>query len=113
MSKPASEGKLGALHDKLADVFAEMLDGVVIGQEEDPDTGEVVETRMPPSAAILTAVNQFLKNNNITCVPDASNSTGKLAEKAAQRAEAREARRASNADKLAAQADAGFLTGLH
>lgn len=112
MSRPASEAKLGALHDKLADVFSELLEGTVIGEETDEETGEVVETRLPPSAAILTAVNQFLKNNNISCVPDASNSTGKLAEKAQAREEARKARRANNADKLAAQSDVGFLVGL-
>ncbi|ATI16351.1 terminase small subunit [Caulobacter phage Lullwater] len=105
----ASEKKLGILHEKLADVFTELLDGVVIGKDE--GTGE--EVRMPPSAAILTAVNQFLKNNDITCAPDESNAMGKLKAKQEERAAARKARADEQADKENALKDTGFLSGLH
>ena len=104
----ASEKKLGILHEKLADVFTELLDGVVIGVDE--ETGE--ETRLPPSAAILTAVNQFLKNNDITCAPDESNAIGKLKAKQDERAAARAARKQEQADREAALEGGSFLSGL-
>ena len=64
----ASDKQLGALHQKLAEVLSEALDGQVVEGYEDPETGEVQEAmNIPPSASILTVAAKFLKDNDVTC----------------------------------------------
>lgn len=108
----ASEDALGALHQKVAETLTEMLDGQVIGETEDEETGEKKPIIVPPSAAVLTASIQFLKNNSITCTPTKDNAVGALAEKAAERARKREERKATSAEKALAAQDMAFLGGL-
>jgi hypothetical protein len=107
----ADETKLGRLHEKLAEVFCDALDGQPITEIDDEGNTTVVG-HIAPSAAILTAVNQFLKNNNITCAPSENNALGELQAKMQERAKAREARKASQTDLAQATKDMGFLTGL-
>lgn len=61
----ASESKLGALHDKLADLFLEALD---------------LEDVSPQ---MVNAARAFLKDNDIVCVPVADNRMSKLGNKLA------------------------------
>lgn len=90
----ANETKLGALHEKVATVLTEALEGNVIPAEFDSEGEEIApEVRMPPSAAIITSAIQFLKNNNITCAPSEDNSMGKLRDAVAARQAQREQRR--------------------
>lgn len=110
----ASEGALGALHTKLAEVLAEALDGQVLPAVVDED-GQVLqeETKMPVSGAVLTATIQFLKNNNITCAPSDDNALGELKRKMQERQERREARKAKPdaTDLAAATEQATWLSG--
>lgn len=106
----ATEKKLGALHEKVADVLIDALDGEELPGYTDPETGEVVEAkRMLPSAAIIAAATKFLKDNEITCVRDQSNALGELESKMAER----RARRASMTviDMEQARKDAAFMVG--
>ena len=65
----ASDKKLGALHEQVADALAEQVVGYdepVISAE-----GEVVATkRVRASPALLGAAIAFLKNNNVTADPE-------------------------------------------
>lgn len=108
----ASENALGALHTKLAEVLSSALDGQQMPDYEDPETGEVVKgAKLEPSAAIMTATIQFLKNNNITCAPGEDNAMGELTEKMRKRQERREARTkgANVVDFDAARESATFI----
>jgi len=88
----ATEKVLGALHEKVATVLIDALDGEELPGYEDPETGEVLEAkRIAPSAAIIAAATKFLKDNEITCVRDQGNALGALESKM----EERRARRAS------------------
>lgn len=112
----AKEDKLGSLHEKVAEVLTVMLEGTTLEAEYDAEGVEVAApTVIPPSAATITAAIQFLKNNNITCVPDESNSLGRLKEAQERRAAERDARKGAlkgtaPRDFVAGPAD--FLDGL-
>ena len=54
----ASEKKLNALHEKLTDIFLDILDC------------EEVETGMEIPSATLKTISSFLKDNSITCQDD-------------------------------------------
>jgi len=114
MSKAASESKLGELHNKVAEVLIEAMEGDTLPGYTDDETGEEVPPRkLPPSAALIQAATKFLKDNNISCAPSEDNKLGELEQAMRERQKAREARRqASKADFAAAEQDAGFLTGL-
>lgn len=89
----ATESKLGALHEKVADVLITALDGEELPGYEDPETGEVVEAkRLAPSAAIIAAATKFLKDNEITCTRDKGNVLEELEAKMAARRANRQAR---------------------
>lgn len=80
----ASEDKLGKLHDKVADVLLEALDGEILPGYDNGD--EIVpDKRMLPSAAIIAAATKFLKDNEITCVPAENNALGALEQKMQER----------------------------
>lgn len=106
----ADETALGDLHNKVALVLSDLLDGTELPTGEQNDDGEEIKQVMPPSAATITAAIQFLKNNNITCTPAKDNALGELQEKIAAR-EARRKARPSAADFSLASADAGFMMG--
>jgi hypothetical protein len=109
----ASEGALGELHDKVATTLSKMLDGKVLPAVTDED-GNVLqeEVVMEPSAAVLTASIQFLKNNNITCAPGENNALGELEAKMRKRQEQRANKGQPNViDFEAAREDANFLSG--
>ena len=103
----ATEGKLGQLHARIADVFIELMDGEELPGYEDPETGEVIEAkRIPPSAAILAAATKFLKDNDITADRDKSDALGDLEAKMAAR---RANRQAKVVDLDAAREQAQFM----
>jgi hypothetical protein len=107
----ADETKLGQLHEKVATVLTDLLDGQPITEEGEDGEVKVVGV-IAPSAAIITAAIQLLKNNNITCAPSENNALGELQAKMQERAKAREARKATTTDLAQATKDMGFLTGL-
>lgn len=109
----ASESKLGALHEKVAEVLMEALDGDVIPgyTEENPATGEVTEVpdrRLPASAAIIAAATKFLKDNNITCAPSDDNKVGDLVNRLKEKQKAK----VSRFEIQDAKADMHFMGGL-
>ena len=105
----ANEKKLGDLHEKVADVLAQALNGHEVDTGEVDDDGKPIKYRMAPSAAIIAAATKFLKDNDITVVPSQDNALGRLKEAQEARAEARKARRS---DLTAASEQMGFLEGL-
>lgn len=66
---PASERKLGSLHEAVADALTEQVQGY-----EEPvlnEEGQVIASKLiKPSPSLLTAAIAFLKNNNITADPE-------------------------------------------
>lgn len=108
----ANEKTLGNLHDKVARVLSDALDGDELPEVIDDETGEVIAPakRLAPSAAIIAAATKFLKDNNITCVPTEDNALGELQRKMEERRNKRV--RISEADILDAKHQAGFLGGL-
>lgn len=103
----ASETKLGALHEKVASVLLDALDGELLpGYGEGDDA--VPEKVIPPSAAIIAAATKFLKDNEITCTPAESNALGALE---AQMAKRRERRSLSASDLASATAASSFMVG--
>tara|TARA_X000001382_G_C3173799_1_gene180443 strand:+ start:726 stop:968 length:243 start_codon:yes stop_codon:yes gene_type:complete len=62
MSENNTEKKLGKLHEQLTNVLLEKI--------RDPEV----------KASDLNVARQFLKDNNIDCIPTENNSIGKLSE---------------------------------
>ena len=115
----ADETKLGALHDKVAEVLSMALDGEELpgytDKTEDED-GNIIEIEVPPkrlpaSAAILAVAAKFLKDNQITCAPSKDNQLGELEAKLARRTAAK-AGKADPVDLGAASEHASFLSRL-
>jgi hypothetical protein len=108
----ASEEALGNLHDKVANTLNRLLDGQRVPAITDEE-GEIIQEEqvIEPSAAILTASIQFLKNNNVTCAPSDDNALGQLRDKMKARQERRLAKKADRADLNAAEEQAGWLGG--
>ena len=74
----ASEGKLGALHDALADNLIARLEN---GEEVfDSKSGEFVHYS-GGTTATLSVIVRFLADNDITCVATEANKVGKLQER--------------------------------
>jgi len=110
----ASETKLGALHEKVAEVLLDALEGDTIPgyTEENPATGEVTEVpdrKLPASAAIIAAATKFLKDNNITCAPSQDNAVGSLVDKL----KAKQKAKLSKFEMQDARQDMNFLGGLN
>ena len=75
----APEDKLGALHAKVADVMLKALDAIELANEKAPEQDDDGNSLPPmePSAALLGAITKFLKDNNITCnTEDSQTMTG-------------------------------------
>lgn len=108
----ASESELGNLHDKVARTLSKMLDGQKMPDYIDPETGEAVEGNvLEPSAAVITASIQFLKNNNITCTPSKDNGLGELEQKMRERQEKRANRAKPSAVDLASASEQATWLG--
>lgn len=108
----ANEKVLGDLHEKVALVLAEALEGQTIpGDPDDVDeaTGEPRVHRIPPSAALIQVATKFLKDNDITCSPSEDNALGELKRKMEERAAKRAA---TKSDLAAAKKDMSFMEGL-
>lgn len=109
----ADETVLGKMHDAVANVFIEALEGTTLpGYSTTDDEGNKIEVpaqKMLPSAAILQAATKFLKDNNITCAPAPDNALGALEQKMKDRKAATAARRA---DFIVASEDMSFTAGL-
>lgn len=108
----ASEDALGDLHTKVCTVLSGALDGTQMPDYVDPETEEVMPgAKLEPSAAIITATIQFLKNNNITCAPSEDNAIGALEAKMKARQEQRANKRgaANVVDFEAAREGATYL----
>lgn len=83
MSKGAAkENKLASLHDVLATVLIKQLGEVSVDTDE--DTGEQTQF-FTATPALLTACMKFLKDNDITCVPDETSSVQTLKDQLAER----------------------------
>lgn len=88
----ATEKRLGELHQKVAEVLIEALEGEVLPGYTDPETEEVIpDKKLAPSAAIIAAATKFLKDNEITCAPSENNALGELERKMAERRAKRQA----------------------
>lgn len=82
MSKGAAkENKLASLHDVLATVLIKQLSEVSVEEDE---AGEQVQF-FTATPALLTACMKFLKDNDITCVPDETSSVQTLKDQLAER----------------------------
>jgi hypothetical protein len=96
----ATEGKLGDLHNKMAQVMGNALNQLEVQQqaydmamakaieEQNPELAPAAEPNLNP--ALLSVIARFLDSNKITCVPEAGNTMGDLERKL----EAKKARRA-------------------
>lgn len=82
MTKPASDSKLGALHDALATIIAAQVKELI--QEEDED-GNVIREYYSATPALLTVAARFLKDNNITCSVEDSKGLSELTDELASR----------------------------
>lgn len=106
----ATETKLGALHEKVAEVLIDALDGEELPGYADPESGEVFEAkRIAPSAAIIAAATKFLKDNEITCVRDKGNALGELENKMEERRKRRASMTVIDMDE--ARKQAAFMGG--
>lgn len=87
----ASEGKLGKLHEKLAEVMTTALDQYSTAQEAYDEAVQVArdteDLDMMPMAppdinpSLLSVMERMLNNNKITCVPEEGNAMGELEKK--------------------------------
>ncbi len=96
MSKkgPATEGVLGDLHNKVAQVMISALDTIEKAQEAYLDMdAEVIsekgikEPDMNP--ALLSVMVRFLDANKITCAPEAGNTMSELEQRLADKSKKR------------------------
>lgn len=79
MARRARSDVLGMLHEKLAHVMLEALDGETIVDEE----GNEIHFKAN-NPALFTAVARFLKDNNIIAVPDSEDAIEALKDKLKQ-----------------------------
>ena len=95
MSKgPATEGRLGDLHNKVAEVMITALDVSSKAQEAYSlmdaeviaDKG-IKEPEINP--ALLSVMVRFLDANKVTCAPETGNSMGELEQRLAEKAKKR------------------------
>ena len=108
---PASDTKLGALHEAVTDALIHLVKGTEIPIIN--DDGEVTGSdRIPPSAAVIQAAAKFLADNKITCIPATDNKLGELEEAMKKRAAARANLRPQAIDLDDASDNADFMRGL-
>ncbi len=78
----ASSSVLGSLHEKLAQVMLEALDGESF---EDPESGEVTSFKAT-NPALFTAIAKFLKDNDIVAIPETEDAVTALKSQLANKA---------------------------
>ena len=76
----ATTKHLGKLHRKLTKVFLDVLKNGEVVEIEDEDTGELVSRSVTPDKGMLNLIRQFLKDNGIEAVLDASEIENELTE---------------------------------
>lgn len=91
---PATEGTLGDLHNKVADVMISALDTIEKAQEaySQMDTEVIAERGIKEpelNPALLSVIVRFLDANKITCSPEAGNSMSELEQRLADKASKR------------------------
>lgn len=109
----ATHSKLGELHERIAEVLIEAMDGDELPgwTEVNEQTDEVIHhppKRLPPSAALIAAGITFLKNNSITSAPSQDNKLGELEAKL----KAKREKKVTQQDMRQAREDMGFMSGL-
>lgn len=102
----ATEGKLGKLHEKMADVMSAALDQHELEQvaykaavekaEEEDDMSLIPLSAPTINPSLLSVMERFLSNNKITCVPEEGNAMGDLEQKLAAKKERRVRRQVGN-----------------
>jgi hypothetical protein len=93
---PATEGTLGELHNKVAQVMISALDHIEKAQEvyEATDVEVLAEQgRKEPelNPALLSVMVRFLDANKITCAPEAGNTMSELEQRLADKSKKRRA----------------------
>ena len=83
---PATEGVLGDLHNKVAEVMIHALDHIEKAQEvydaTDVETLAAQGRKEPElNPALLSVMVRFLDANKITCAPEAGNTMSELEKK--------------------------------
>ena len=96
-TKAASVGKLGELHNKVAQVMSDALDVVDTAQRRYLENEEAVEPPAPVPAALLSVMVKFLSDNSVTCAPEESKGLSGLE----QKLEARKSKRRVGASNVA------------
>jgi HJR/Mrr/RecB family endonuclease len=70
MTKPAAERELGELHSLQTKVYVRALRTILDALDGDDEEARMIAlSALNPS--LMNAVNAFLKNNSITCTPEA------------------------------------------
>lgn len=82
MAIRASNSVLGKLHEKLAEVMLEALDGEKF---VDPESGEETVFKAT-NPALFTAIAKFLKDNDIVAVPETEDALTALKKRLAEKA---------------------------
>lgn len=90
----APESMMTMLHEMQAQKLLEILRQgyMVVGTTVDEE-GNESEITQPLTPAFFQAVSKFLKDNDITCAPDADSDVGKLDEERRKRMDERRSRR--------------------
>ena len=107
----AKESTLGLLHEAVAKILLTLMEGNKV-EVVDEETGEVTISMIPPSAAEIQAAAKFLKDNDITAVPDKNNTLGKLTDKFEKMKEDTERRRLALMEKQRERDSLGSLADL-
>lgn len=82
----ATEGQLGALHARVAQVLTGALDVMDKAQQNYLEAGP--DSELPPpevNASLMSVMTKFLADNKITCVPEESESLSGLEARLAQK----------------------------
>lgn len=93
---PATEGTLGTLHNKVAEVMISALDAIEKAQEaySEMDTEVIAEHGIKEpelNPALLSVMVRFLDANKITCAPEIGNTMGELEQRLADKSKKRRA----------------------
>lgn len=95
MSKgPATEGRLGDLHNKVAEVMISALDHIEKAQQvfEATDVEVLADkgiTQPELNPALLSVMVRFLDANKVTCAPEAGNTMGELEQRLVEKTKKR------------------------
>lgn len=87
---PATEGRLGDLHNKIADVMIAALDHTEKAQEAfELMAAEMIAEKGIEgpvlNPALLSVMVRFLSDNKVTCAPEAGNTMSELEQKLSEK----------------------------